>query len=215
MNQADMHMKEELIGGSGVEAIAGIGGVVLTIIGLAHVFPEALLAIAGIAVGAGLLFEGGAIAAEHKKLLARIAPDKLQHLNVDMGMSVELIGGLTAVVLGILSILALDPKILMPAAAIVVGTALILSSATTQRFNALRMAAEDIEGTALHIAREVVNASSMTQVLVGMGAVVLGILALIGIDSVVLTLVAFLAIGASLALSGSAIGGRLFGAFKG
>lgn len=213
MNQSDIHMKEGLIGGSSVETIGGIGAVVLSIIGLAHIFSGEMLAISGIAVGAGLLFEGGAIAAEHKKLLARIAPDKIQHLNVDMGMSVELIGGLTAVVLGILSVLALDPQVLMPAAAVVVGAALILSSTTTQRFNALRMAADDIEGPALHVAREAVNASAMTQVLVGLGAVVLGILALIGIESLILTLVAFLAIGASLALSGSAIGGRLFGAF--
>jgi hypothetical protein len=215
MNQTDMHMKEDLIGGSSIEAISGIGAVVLAIIGLAHLFPGEMLAISGIAVGAGLLFEGGSIAAEHKKLLTRIAPDKLEHINVDMGMSVELIGGLTTVVLGILSVLALDPMVLMPAAAIVVGTALILSSGTTVRMNTLRMASQDVEGTALHIAREAVNTSAMTQVFVGLGVVVLGILGLIGVAPMVLTLVAFLAIGASLALSGSAIGSRLFGAFKG
>jgi hypothetical protein len=214
MNHAEVHMKEGLIGGASVEAVSGIGAAVLAIIGLANIFPGAMLAIAGIAVGAGLLFEGGAIAAEHKQLLARIATDKLEHINVDMGMSVELAAGLTAVVLGILSILGLDPQVLMPAAAIVVGTALVLGSGTTARMNALRMAAQEVEGTALHVAREAVNASAMTQVLVGMAAVVLGILALIGMAANVLTLVAFLAIGASLALSGSAIGGRLFGALK-
>jgi len=214
MNHAEVHMKEGLIGGASVEAVSGIGAAVLAIIGLANIFPGAMLAIAGIAVGAGLLFEGGAIAAEHKQLLARIATDKLEHINVDMGMSVELAAGLTAVVLGILSILGLDPQVLMPAAAIVVGTALVLGSGTTERMNALRLATQDVESTALHVAREAVNASAMTQVLVGMGAVVLGILALIGMSANVLTLVAFLAIGASLALSGSAIGGRLFGALK-
>ena len=214
MNQAQLHMKEALIGGSSVEAVSGIGAAVLAIIGLANIFPGVMLAIAGIAVGAGLLFEGGAIAAEHKNLLARIAPDKLEQINVDMGMSVELTAGLATIVLGILSVLALDPRVLMPSAAIVTGAALILGSGTTTRMNALRLASQDIEGTALHVAREAVNASAMTQVLVGMGAVVLGILALIGVATDVLTLVAFLAIGASLALSGSAIGGRLFGALK-
>ena len=43
MNQMDLHMKEGLVAGAGVEAISGIGAVVLTIIGLAHVFPELLL----------------------------------------------------------------------------------------------------------------------------------------------------------------------------
>lgn len=214
MNHAEVHMKEGLIGGASVEAISGIGAAVLTIIGLANIFPGAMLAIAGIAVGVGLLFEGGAIAAEHKQLLARITTDKLEHINVDMGMSVELTAGLAATVLGILSILGLDPHVLMPAAAIVTGVALVLGSGTTARMNALRMASQEMEGTALHVAREVVNTSAMTQALVGMAAVVLGILALIGMATDVLALVAFLAIGASLALSGSAIGGRLFGALK-
>ncbi len=214
MNTEDLHMKETLIGGAGAEAIAGIGAVALSVIGLAHVYPDVLLAISGIAVGIGLLLEGSSLAVEHRKLLSLIAPDKLEHINVDMGMSVEVIAGLTAVVLGILSVLALNPDVLMPAAAIVVGTALLLSSGTTARLNALRLAGQDVEGPALHVAREMVNGSAMTEVLVGISAVVLGILALIGVVPTVLTLVAFLAIGGSLALSGSAIGGRLFGAIK-
>lgn len=214
MNTEDMHMKETLIGGAGAEAIAGIGAVSLSVIGLAHVYPDVLLAISGIAVGIGLLLEGSSLAVEHRKLLSLIAPDKLEHINVDMGMSVEVIAGLTAVVLGILSVLALNPNVLMPAAAIVVGTALLLSSGTTARLNALRLAGQNVEGPALHVAREMVNGSAMTEVLVGISAVVLGILALIGVAPTVLTLVAFLAIGGSLALSGSAIGGRLFGAIK-
>jgi len=214
MNEMEMHMKEALIGGASIETLCGIGAVVLTILGLAHLFPNGMLAVSGIAIGAGLLFEGAAIAAEHKKLLARIAPDKLQHLNVNMGMSVELIGGLTALVLGILSVLGLDVPVLMPAASVVVGTTLLLSSGTTVRMNTLRMANAEVEGAALHITREIVGGSAMTQIFVGLGAVVLGILGLIDVATTYLALVAFLAIGASLALSGSAVGGRLLSAFK-
>lgn len=214
MNTAELHMKEALVGGSGVEAVCGIAAVVLPILGLAHVIPSVMLAISGIAVGVGLLFEGGAIAAEHKKLLARIAESKAQELEVDTGMSVELVGGLAAIVLGILSVLDLAPMVLMPVSAIVVGTALILGSGTMVRMNALRVAASGQEAKMEHLAREVVNTSAGTQVFVGMGAVVLGILALIGVASSVLSLVAFLCIGASMTLSGSAIGGRLMGVFK-
>jgi len=214
MNTEDKHMKEALIGGAGAEAIAGIGAVALSVIGLAHIYPNLLLAVSGIAVGVGLLLKGSALAAEHRKLLALIAPNKLLRVTVDMGMSVEVIGGLVAIVLGILSVLALNASVLMPAAAIVVGTALLLASGTTARMNALRLATQDVEGTAMHVARELVNGSAMTEVLVGMGAIVLGILSLIGAAPTVLALVAFLSIGSSLALSGSTIGGRLFGAIK-
>jgi hypothetical protein len=53
-----------------------------------------------------------------------------------------------------------------------------------------------------------------TQVLVGLAAGVLGILALIGIAPTVLVLVGLLAIGASLILSGSAVGTRLISMFR-
>lgn len=214
MNANVSYLKDDLIAGASAEALSGGAAGVLAIIGLAHVYPTALLAISGIAIGAGLMLEGASIAAEHKKLILAIAQDKWEHINVDMGMSVELLGGLSAIVLGILSVLGLDPTILMPAAAIIVGTSVLLSSGTMARMNALRLAANDIEGPLLHAAREIVNASAMTQVLVGMGAIVLGILAIIGIASTTLTLIAFLALGSSLAISGSAIGGRIFGAFK-
>lgn len=214
MDTTELHMKEALVGGSGVEAVCGIAAVVLPILGLADVIPGIMLAISGIAVGVGLLFEGGAIAAEHKKLVARITETKLQELEVDTGMSVELVGGLAAIVLGILSVLTLAPMVLMSVSAIVVGTALILSSGTTVRMNALRLAASSQESRVQNLARDVVNTSAGTQVFIGVGAVVLGILALIGIASQVLALVAFLCIGSSMALSGSALGSRLMGALK-
>lgn len=218
MNTADKHLKEELIGGSSIESVGGIAAIVLAILGLASILPHVLLSIAAIAVGAGLLVEGSAIAAEHKKLMAMLAEETLEEVNLDMGMSVELVGGLAAIVLGILSLLTVVPQVLMPAAAVVVGAALILSSGTTQRMNAVRLQAarkSQDESTAMHVAREAVNTSAATQIFVGLGAVVLGILGLINIAPVELALVAFLSIGASLALSGSAIGSRLYGTLKG
>lgn len=214
MSVANLHMKETLVGGSSLESVSGVGAVVLAIIGLAHILPAVMLAISGIAVGAALMFEGGAIAAEHRKLIARIAEGKLQHINLDMGMSVELIGGLAATVLGILSLLTLAPAVLMPSAAVVAGAALVLSSGTTSRMNALRLTDSDVESRALYIAREAVNTSAVTQLFVGLAAAVLGILGLIGIAPGTLSLVAFLSIGAALTLNGSAIGSRVFGALK-
>src|SRR5581483_6446077 len=51
-----------LAGGSMIEGIAGLVGLVLAIIGLAELYPFYMLAIATIAIGVAFLFEGGAIA---------------------------------------------------------------------------------------------------------------------------------------------------------
>ena len=218
MNAADTHLREGLVGGASAESIAGGAAIVLAIVGLAGILSNAVLSIAAIAVGAGLLIQGGAVAAEHKDLMNHLAGSTLDEVNLDTGISVELAGGLAAIVLGILSLLSVDAGILLPAAAVVVGGSLLLSSGTTQRMNALRL--EGVQhgqdhDLAARLTREAVNASAATQGFIGLGAMVLGILGLIGIVPFQLALVAFLAIGASMALSGSAIGSRLYSALHG
>lgn len=216
MNEA--HLKEGLIGGASAESIAGIAAIVLSIVGLAGILPHPLLSISAIAVGAGLLIQGSAVAAEHKELMSLLTQKTMEEVNMDTGISVELAGGLAAIVLGILSLLTVDPGVLMPAAAVVVGGALILSSGTTQRMNAVRLqnARESQDhSTIANVARELVNTSAAAQSFVGLGAVVLGILGLIDLVPFQLALIAFLAAGGSMALSGSSIGSRLYGALKG
>jgi hypothetical protein len=58
------------------------------------------------------------------------------------------------------------------------------------------------------VAREAVSGAAAVQVLTGTGAAFLGILALVGINPMVLSLVALLAVGASLVLCGTAISSR-------
>lgn len=218
MNTADTHLREGLVGGASAESIAGGAAIVLAIVGLAGILPNAVLSIAAIAVGAGLLIQGGAVAAERKDLLNRLAGSTLDEVNLDTGISVELAGGLAAIVLGILSLLSVEAMVLLPAAAVVVGGALLLSSGTTQRMNALRLeGARNIQDhdLAARLTREAVNASAATQGFIGLGAAVLGILGLIGIAPFQLALVAFLSIGASMTLSGSAIGSRIYSALHG
>jgi hypothetical protein len=215
MHATDTHLKEGLIGGASAESIAGIAAIVLTVVGLANILPHALLSVAAIAVGAGLLVQGSAVAAEHKQLVALLAEDTMEEVNLDTGISVELAGGLAAIVMGILSLLMVAPAVLMPATAVVVGGTLLFSSGTTQRMNAVRLqhARESQDRNLVaKVTRELVNTSAAAQGFIGLGAVVLGILGLISIAPFELALVALLASGASMALSGSAIGSRLYGA---
>lgn len=205
-----------LVGGAFIESLTGIGAIVLTILGLAHVFPDILLPIAGMAVGAGLMFEAGALAAEHRELIENLSASAMAQLDLDVGTSVGLLGGFSVIVLSILAIFGLATNILMSSAAVVIGASLIFGSSTTARMNALRVAvaANGPESSALNIARAAVNTSAGTQVFVGLGAIVLGILGLIEIVPTILSLVAFLAAGAALSMTGTSVGSRLFAALR-
>ncbi len=57
-------------------------------------------------------------------------------------------------------------------------------------------------------------AASGTQMLIGIATIVLGILALIGIDPVTLSLVGLLATGASILFSGSAVSSRMLSVLR-
>ncbi|MEJ2344967.1 MAG: hypothetical protein P8076_02215 [Gammaproteobacteria bacterium] len=205
----DRHVAEFVTGGSAAEIVGGVAAVVLAILGLAHVAPRFMLTIATIAIGAALLFEGASIAAEYSKLLTRTTESTFEATEMGGGMTAQMAAGIAGVVLGILALLGLDSMILAPAAAIVFGTALAFSSGMISRLNDLKIETSGAHATARKVAREAVSASAGTQVLIGLGTVVLGILALVGIAPMVLSLVALLSVGASVLLSGSAVSGKI------
>lgn len=194
-------------GGSTVEAVAGGGAVVLAILGLSGVSPAFLAAIATIAVGAALLSEGGAIATRYSELVSGASMDGSE---LGAGMTTEFLGGVAGIVLGILALLGVSRWPLMSVAAIVFGGSLLIGSTLVSELNHASLAArarsrgEEMDG----VARQAVKAAVGTQVLVGLGAAVLGILALIGLTPHVLTLVAFLSVAGATVLSGSAVSAR-------
>ncbi|HET6567700.1 MAG TPA: hypothetical protein VFG50_07035 [Rhodothermales bacterium] len=200
-----------ITGGSSGEAICGIGAVVLGILALLGVLPFTLTSIAVIAAGAALAFEGGAIASRYREVVAATSDDRSDAIQFEGGMTVELLGGIAGIVLGILGLLGVLPTVLLPVAAIVFGATLLLGSGTTSRLNSLSVSSG---GRSYHVQRamrDAVLGAAGTQVLVGLGSAVLGILALIGIGAGVITLtaIAMIAVGASELFSGSAVTSRL------
>ena len=59
MSPDDRHVAGSVLGGTAIEIIGGVSAVVLTILGLSHVAPGSMLAIATIALGVAFVFEGG------------------------------------------------------------------------------------------------------------------------------------------------------------
>jgi hypothetical protein len=213
VTQPEFHERRSkgiLVAGTLAEGIAGIGAIVLAVIGLANILPNIMLPVATIAVGAALLFEGGAITARFSHLLT-MGRGHMNMREYGIGMTTELFGGIVGIVLGVLALIGIAPLVLVPVAAIVFGAALLLGSGVTARLNSLwAMTAEDRE-IVREVTREAIAASAGVQFLIGLSVIVLGILAIIGITPMALSLVAMLIVGFSDLLSGTAIMGRITG----
>jgi hypothetical protein len=203
-------------GGSITEAICGAATVVLAIIGLTGSGGSLVgytASIATIVFGVALLAQGGAVAARYQQLLRDTMPaDWDTRSELGGGMGAEMLGGAAGVVLGVLGLLGLGAAVLIPIAVIVFGGTLLLGSAATADLGAL--GAPTGNERFAHVTRQAAVAASGTQVLVGVAGVVLGILALVGVETATVALVALLVMGASLVLTGTALSSRMVSAMR-
>ncbi len=192
------------------EGFVSTGAVVLSIIGLAGKFPELMLPIATMAIGASLLFEGGAITARFSNIfsLARVPVDVTEF---GLGITAEFATGIAGIALGVLALIGLQPLVLTPIAAIIYGVSVLLGAGATARANSLMSQISEQREIVREVMREAVSAASGMQVLVGLGAITLGILSLVGINPMALSLVAMLALGFAVLLSETAIINRVTG----
>jgi hypothetical protein len=193
--------------GSGtlIEGIGGAATVVLAILGLTGVMPLELAAIAVIVFGVALGAEGGTIGTRFARVLARTSGEA-EITDLGGAMSAELLGGATGVLLGLLAVLHIAPMQLVPIAVVVFGSSLLMGHWATSRVSALAFGSNP---DAHAVAREAALAAASSQMLVGIGAVTLGIIAIVGVEATTLTLAALLALGASLVLSGTTVGSSM------
>jgi hypothetical protein len=213
VHREDKQSAKVVAGGSITEAIAGIGAAALAILGLAGIMPAYMAAIATIVVGVALLAQGSAVAARWSKLLAETPSYEWDpKTELGSGMTGELFGGAAGIVLGILALIGIAPGILIPVALLVFGGAMLVGTGTVVDLGAMR--APGTTERIGHMTREITVAASGTQMLIGVTAIVLGILALIGIDPLTLSLVGLLAVGASILFSGSAVSSRMLGILR-
>lgn len=185
------------------ESAAGIAVVVLAIIAIAGVSSSALLAIATIIVGLGLMVQGFNSAAENFRVGVPAAiPDFGGEVMVDC-----LAGG-TGIVLGILALIGVNTAYLVEAALIVFGAALLLSGAMAMR----GPVSTSLGGDATMVAHRGSFAAGGMEILIGLAAIVLGILSLV-LHAPALTMVGFIAIGAALLLVSATFGSAMLRVF--
>lgn len=192
------------------EGAAGLAVIVLAIIALAGASSAgALTAIATIVVGVGLMVQGFNTAAEN----ARLMSPELAGLGAGESageVMVDCLAGGVGIVLGILALIGVSAApVLLPAALIVFGAALLLSGALELRGPTVVPLSPT---TAQTLSRGSAGTGGM-EAIIGIAAVVLGILALLTAHSGVLVMVGFIAVGAAMLLVSATFSGAVMRIF--
>jgi hypothetical protein len=179
--------------------LAGAAGIVLEIIALAGVWPTVLTPIVLLVLGGGMFIKGLSVASRAHELQSSTGS---RYGVLATELSAETLAGVTGIVLGVLSLVGLFPMILTAAAIIVFGAALMLTGGETFRVNQLQRPWTPASGSIEGSTRATAQSSAGGEEMIGVAAVVLGILALVGLNPAVLTAVALLAISGIMLLSG-------------
>jgi hypothetical protein len=210
ITRAEEPVSTEVEAGSTAEAIGGAGALVLAILGLLGILPITLDAIAAIALGAALLLGGAAVARRYSRVVPSGTGSRARQEIVG-ALGFQSLAGIGGIVLGILALLGVRPVVLLAITAIVFGAALIVGGSGMARL--ARSAAWFRSDFGRVGGTEGAYAASGWEALVGIGVVVLGILALLGHAPLTLTLVAMLSAGAAVLVGGSMLAARMFGVF--
>lgn len=190
--------------GGVIDAIGGIAAAVVAIVGLTGFHPELMAAIAVIVFGAALLIQGGTLLSEYAVVMPVAAAE-----GGDGGLSVMFLAGIGGIVLGVLGLLGIHMATLGAVAVIAFGSSLVLSSSSVRHLFVLQSTVRRLgtRSATEMLAGEMASGSAGMQLLTGLAAIVLGILAVSGARSAELTLVALLILGITLLMTGSTLSG--------
>jgi hypothetical protein len=194
-----------------VDVIGGIATVVLAIVALGGVHPEVILPIAVIVFGATLLIQGGRMLSEFASIIFAATSASSGQFGVG-GLSTLFLVGVAGILLGILALIGIAAGSLSAITVIAFGTALLLSSNAVRLLSTLRTSRSGAPhvGTEM-LVRALASGSAGVQMLAGLAAVVLGVLAVAGMNQNILTLVALIVLGVAMILTGSALTGLVSG----
>jgi hypothetical protein len=196
-------------GGLVTEATAGAAVVVLAILGLMHVAPDALASISTIVLGAAFLLLGGMMAARFVRVMRSISSPATREV-ISEGATMASLCGAAGIVLGVLAFVSGDPTTLIPVAAVVFGAALLVARGTTSRLNqALADWQQEHAKQSARPVEDAVYVALAPGVLIALPGIILGIIALAGHAPILLSLVALLGLGVGVVLTGTSFASTL------
>ena len=126
------HQRREIVGGLGMEAFAGIAGVVLGILALLSIDALTLLAVAAIVLGAGLVMSAASMT-RLEQLLRReelIDEHRVAQETMYVASGSEVFVGFGVIALGILALAGVAPLTLSLIAMLSVGAVVLLSGSS-------------------------------------------------------------------------------------
>lgn len=193
---------------SGIGVFGGITVAILAILALAGIHPKLLSEIAAIIAGLTLFFEGGAVLAELDRVLSltNVAHERRGFVG---GLSAEMLAGAAAAVLGILALFGIIGGGLVSIAVIVLGVGLLMGAGVLAELHALKL-----RDGAIVAGHGRIGLTASSQALVGLAAIVLGILSVIHIHQWTLAIIGLLVIGISTLLSETTVCHKMLSKFK-
>lgn len=196
--------EEVVAGSSSLVTLAGLIAIVLVILAFFGVARSTMAALTTIVLGIGLLSQGMALSKRRNELRADLlaAGETKAAESVGTGMTVEIIAGTIGIILGVIALFSGAVHSLVSLSVIAFGVALITGGPLTTRLDDVNIAHAREEGVPLESSRKVVRTASGIEVLLGIVAVVLGILALIAFSpGMTVPLISLLLVGAAVAFS--------------
>ncbi len=204
-----------VVGGATIGSMWALGAFVLAILGLSGVTPIYMLPVAGIALGSAFLILAGI-----GRVWASMFPFAEDETPRDRtafssGSLAVLVAGLAGVVLGILNLVYLTGARFGAVPVIVLGLGLLWHSGVMRRVS--RFPYHGVEGWRLKgpLAVNALTLAPVRDFLVGVGSVILGILAILNVAPATLSFVALLAISTALVLTSSTICSATLAALEG
>ncbi len=194
--------------GSVIDSLAGLSAVVLAILGLVGVVPTIVAALAILALGAGFLAQGASTQVRYRAISDETPEVLMGPGGFGSGLAAETIGGLATIALGVLTLIGLSSHVLIPIAVIAAGATIILASTMLYRLNEYLIPHEGMQRDERALADQAARGTSNFHMLVGVGAVVLGILSLISPVSMEYSLIALIGVGAANLISGAELVNR-------
>jgi hypothetical protein len=155
-----------------------------------------LTPIAAIVIGVGLLIEAANTGIEYSRVSSLgIAGGVSQTAQLGADVSVELLAGVVGIVLGVLALIGAGTDMhLLPASLIVFGGAMLLAGFSATTISTM----SGTEGGRMVAVQSELAPARGLQVLAGVAAIVLGILAFVLTAGPTLLMVGFLVVGAAL-----------------
>lgn len=192
------------VSAGGLETAAGVGAAVMAILGLVDIIPATFAALATIALGAGFIVQGAGLAGKVSEL-ARMNADSEDQAVVRGELGIETLVGVAGVALGILALFDLDSMTLISAALIAFGGSLLIGGGVAEKVDYL------LQGYEQRTASMLVDVGAGGETLIGIGAIALGVLTLVGVTSeYTLLLAGQVAVGAGMAIQASPLIARIF-----